>query len=706
MRSYRYFEWTTAPGTHPSGDQLLEALADSLTEDGDITRAIQTLMQRGMSAADNKMQGLREMLEQLRKRKQQQLDKYDLNSLLNDIRQQLDKILQHERQAVEERLQQAPSQAAEEPTHSSPQPMDTMAGQRQQLERRQEFLDNLPKNLPQRLQSLRQYEFLDRQAAQAFQQLLEELQRRARSSQLKGQLSSNELSTTDASDSWEDMYDDLSRQLREKLQGRTADFQQLRTQHPRFPSAEDSTVDELIQRLQKQLQQWRSLLESLADPMRRELEQLMDSTLDAELRTSQADLQELLDRLAQKKLTPQRYRFKGKEDLSLEQAQELMKQLQQLDELEKQLESVRWQGDPQHVDTDKLRDALGDEAYESVQSMKEIARQLEESGYLVHTKDGMVLTPRAMRKIGQKALRDVFLFIKRDRLGDHDTHARGGLGMPTEDPKVYEFGDPLLLDLGATVFNAVTRGGQGTPVSMRVDDFVVRRQEHLSQTSTVILIDMSGSMAWNNCFYAAKKVALALDNLVHAAFPRDTLEIVGFYTAAEEMKPAELPYVKPKSFGYSASLYSDYYDMLMGYIDVQLDYRDVVRGRTNVPQGFTNMQQGLRMAEQLLSRRPSPNKQIIMITDGQPTAHCEGDRLYLQYPPSQRTIAATLLEVKRCTTKGIAINTFMLAKSYYLERFVDQMTKINRGRAFYTTPEQLGQYLVVDYLAKKRRRIA
>jgi uncharacterized protein with von Willebrand factor type A (vWA) domain len=706
MRTYRYFEWATAPANHPSGDQLLEALADSLTEDGDISRAIQMLMQRGMSAADNKMQGLRDMLEQLRKRKQQQLDKYDLNSLLNDIRKQLDRILQQERQAVEEHLQQAPSQAAEQPTWSSPQSMDAMAEQRHQLERRQEFLDNLPENLPQRLQSLRQYDFLDQQAAQAFQQLLEELQKRTRSSQLNGQPSSNQPSATDAADSWEDMYDDLNQQLGSKLQGHTPDFQQFKERHPRFPSAQDSTVDELIQRLQKQLQQWRSLLESLAEPMRRELEQLMDSTLDEALRTQHADLQELLDRLAHKKPIPQRYRFKGREELSLEQAQELMQQLQQLDELEKQLESVRWHGDPHHVDTDKLRDALGDEAYESVQSMKEIARELEDSGYIVKTKERMVLTSRAMRKIGQKALRDVFFFIKRDRLGDHDTHARGGLGMPTEDHKAYEFGDPLLLDLGATVFNAVTRGGQGTPVSMRADDFVVRRLEHLSQTSTVILIDMSGSMAWNNCFYAAKKVALALDNLVRAIFPRDTLEIVGFYTAAEEMKPEELPYVKPKSFGYNASLYSDYYDMLMGYIDVQLDYRDVVRGRTNVPQGFTNMQQGLRMAEQLLSRRPSPSKQIIMITDGQPTAHCEGDRLYLQYPPSQRTIAATLLEVKRCTTQGIAINTFMLANSYYLERFVDQMTKINRGRAFYTTPEQLGQYLVVDYLAKKRRRIA
>jgi uncharacterized protein with von Willebrand factor type A (vWA) domain len=349
---------------------------------------------------------------------------------------------------------------------------------------------------------------------------------------------------------------------------------------------------------------------------------------------------------------------------------------------------------------------LGDEAYQSIQNMKDIATELEAAGYVVKTKDGLQLTPRAMRKIGHKALRDIFSFIKRDRLGDHDTRQRGGIGVPLEENKPYEFGDPLLLDLGETVFNAVSREGAGTPVSLQVDDFSVRKQEFLSHTSTVILIDMSGSMAWNNCFYAAKKVALALDNLVRSSFPRDTLQIVGFYTAAEEMKTADLPYVKPKSFGYNASLYSDYYDMLMGYIDVQIDYREVVRGRTNVPQGFTNMQQGLRLAEQMLSKRRSPNKQIILITDGQPTAHCEGDRLYLQYPPSQRTIAATLLEVKRCTAKGIAINTFMLAKSYYLERFVDQMTKINHGRAFYTTPEQLGQYLVVDYLAKKRRQIA
>ena len=699
MRTYRYFEWATASGGELSGDQLMDALSDYLTEDGDVSRAMQMLMQRGMSSGEQKMQGLRDMLEQLRKRKQQHLDKYDLNSLLNDIREQLDQLLQQERQTIAEQLQEAQTTAANGALQPSTQ-KTAEAGQRR------EFLDNLPDSVPQQIQELRHYDFLDPQAAQAFQELLAELQQRAMQSQLNGTQASSEGSAADTAQGQRDMYQDLNQQLREKIQGRQGDFQQFKDQHPQFPSAQEETMEELIQQLQQQLQQWRSLLESLSESVRRDLEQLMDTTLDADLQAQRAELQELLDQLAEKKLTPQRYRFKGREEISIEQAQELMEQLQQLEALEKQLEGVRWDGDPQQVDAEKLRDLLGDEAFQSVQNMKDIASELEAAGYIMKTKDGLQLTPLAMRKIGQKALRDIFSFIKRDRFGQHDTHQRGGVGMPTEDTKTYEFGDPFLLDLSATVFNAVSREGTGTPVSLHIDDFVVRRQEFLSHTSTVILIDMSGSMAWNNCFYAAKKVALALDNLVRSTFPRDTLQIVGFYTAAEEMKPADLPYVKPKSFGYNASLYSDYYDMLMGYIDVQLDYRDVVRGRTNVPQGFTNMQQGLRMAEQMLSKRQSPNKQIILITDGQPTAHCEGDRLYLQYPPSQRTITATLQEVKRCTVKGIAINTFMLAKSYYLERFVDQMTKINRGRAFYTTPEQLGEYLVVDYLVKKRRRIA
>jgi uncharacterized protein with von Willebrand factor type A (vWA) domain len=674
----------------------MDALSDYLTEDGDVSRALQTLMQRGMQGSEPNMQGLRDILEQLRKLKQGYLDKYDLNSLTHDIREKLEELLQQEQRAVDAQLD------AEREGASDPQGGDAEGADAAQ--QRHDFLKQLPKSLPQALQALREYPFLDQQTAQAFQELLQEVQQRSRSTQTKAMQARGQPMASEEIESLEDMAHELNAQLRQKLQERSPGDQSAGQPQAEQPS--DPTLDQQLQSLQQQAQQWQSLLESLSEAVRRELEQLVDSNLEEALKAQMAQMRQLLEQLSQKKPTPQRHRFKGKEPVSLEQALELMEKLQQLDQAEKQLENMRWSGNPQPVDSEQLRDLLGEEAYESVESMREMARQLEEAGYIAKTKNGMELTPMSMRKIGQKALRDIFAFIRRDQLGEHETRERGGASVPLEENKPYEFGDPMLLDLAATVFNAIARGGLGTPVSLDVDDFEVRRQEYLSQTSTVILIDMSGSMAWNNCFFAAKKVAMALDNLIRSQFPRDTLQIVGFYTAAEEMKPADLPFVKPKSFGYNSSLYGDYYDMLMGYIDVQLDYRDVVRGRTNVPQGFTNMQQGLRVAEQLLSKRQSPKKQIIMITDGQPTAHCEGDRLYLQYPPSQRTLTETLREVKRCTMKGIAINTFMLAKSYYLERFVDQITQINRGRAFYTTPEQLGEYLVVDYLTKKRRRIA
>jgi uncharacterized protein with von Willebrand factor type A (vWA) domain len=498
MRTYRYFEWAAASGGQLSGDQLMDALSDYLTEDGDVSRAMQMLMQRGMSSDGQKMQGLRDMLEQLRKRKQQHLDKYDLNSLLHDIQQQLDQLLQAERQTIDEHLQGVQDTAADRAT----------APQGAEARQRREFLDQLPDSVPQQIQDLRPYDFLNPQAAQAFQELLEGLQQRLRQAQLNGEQAPAESSEADAAQSQHDMYRDLNQQLRDKLQGRQTDFQQFKDQYPQFPSAQDNTIEELIQELQQQLQQWRSLLESLSESVRRDVEQLVDTNLDAELQAQRAELQALLDQLSEKKLTPQRYRFKGREEISLEQAQELMEQLQQLEALEKQLEGVRWDGDPQQVDTENLRDQLGDEAFQSVQNMKDIAKELEAAGYIVKTKDGLQLTPLAMRKIGQKALRDIFSFIKRDRFGEHDTRQRGSVGIPIEDSKTYEFGDPFLLDLGATVFNAVSREGTGTPVALRIDDFVVRRQEFLSHTSTVILIDMSGSMAWNNCFHAAKKSGL------------------------------------------------------------------------------------------------------------------------------------------------------------------------------------------------------
>jgi uncharacterized protein with von Willebrand factor type A (vWA) domain len=217
--------------------------------------------------------------------------------------------------------------------------------------------------------------------------------------------------------------------------------------------------------------------------------------------------------------------------------------------------------------------------------------------------------------------------------------------------------------------NSVRRGHRGRAVRLSVDDFEVFRTEQLSQASTVLMLDMSRSMPLRGCFVAAKKVALALNSLIRTQFPRDNLYIIGFSDFARQLNPESLH---------------------------QITWGDYVYG--------TNMQHGFVMARRLLGRHQAGTRQIILITDGEPTAHFEGDRVEFAYPPTYRTFQETLREVARCTHEGIVINTFMLERSHYLTDFVNQMTRINRGRAFFATPERLGDYVLVDYVASKRAR--
>jgi uncharacterized protein with von Willebrand factor type A (vWA) domain len=248
---------------------------------------------------------------------------------------------------------------------------------------------------------------------------------------------------------------------------------------------------------------------------------------------------------------------------------------------------------------------------------------------------------------------------------------RGAGGDRTDDAKRYEFGDPFLLDLKETLMNAVERNGVGTPVRLAPDDFEVWRTELSTQVSTVVLLDLSRSMLYNGCFVPAKKVALALQALIRGQFPRDTLHIVGFSLYAREFSPAELPHLSPSG--------------------------------TNIG---TNMHAAFMLSRTLLGRQKGGNKQIIMITDGEPTAHMENGEAEFSYPPTRRTLQETLREVQRCTREGITINTFMLDRSEMLTAFVEQMARINRGRAFFATPERLGEYVLVDYVSNKRRAVS
>jgi len=362
--------------------------------------------------------------------------------------------------------------------------------------------------------------------------------------------------------------------------------------------------------------------------------------------------------------------FRGSTSLDFQKAQEVMDQVEALRRLEGQLSSMRLED----VDRDLLRELLGQELLQDFDGIVRMESLLEESGYVVNQGDHFELTPRGVRRIGQLALRDIYRQLKRDAVGRHPVRNRGAQELVTEESRPYVQGDALHLNMIQTLKNALLGEG-GVPLRIRPGDFVVYDSEHATRAATVLLLDMSWSMSWEGRFAAAKKVALAMESLVRSLHPRDYFGIVGFFTRAVELKAKDLP-----------------------------------EATWNMGDPFTNLQDGLHLASDLLERRPSRNQQMIVITDGQPTAYCRQGRLYCEWPLSfggisQRAAEETLREAERVTRKGITINTFMLDDSPVLRGFVDEMTRINRGRAFYTRPDRLGEYLLVDYVSRTRKKL-
>jgi uncharacterized protein with von Willebrand factor type A (vWA) domain len=356
--------------------------------------------------------------------------------------------------------------------------------------------------------------------------------------------------------------------------------------------------------------------------------------------------------------------------MEFQQSIDLMDRMEDLRRLESQLSSMQLRD----VDKELLKRLLGGDPMEDFDGVMRMQSLLEEGGYVVEQGERFELTPRGVRRVGQLALRDIYQQLRRDVVGRHSTRHRGSQETVIETSRPYVSGDPLNINMVQTLKNALLHGG-GVPVRIQPSDFAVYDSEHNTRAATVLLLDMSWSMSWEGRFAAAKKVALAMESLVRSLHPRDYFGIVGFFTRAVELKPKDLP-----------------------------------QATWNMGDPFTNLQDGLHLAAELLDRKPGPNQQMIVITDGQPTAYCRQGRLYCEWPLSfggisQRAAEETLKEAERITRKGITINTFMLDDSPVLRGFVDDLTRINKGRAFYTRPDRLGEYLLVDYLSHQRKKV-
>jgi len=685
----RYSRWD---GTQWIADldagEILDALADDVLAEGDLAEALRRLMERGWRTADatrGDLVGLRDLLERLERRRQELLDRFQLGDVLGDIRRELGEIIDEERAGVQRRLDEAsrPGDA-----RGTDQP-DLRAMLRDVAARRLDQLDALPPDVGAQIRGLQDYDFLEPGARERFDDLVKRIRQQVLDQYVAGMSEAIGSMTPEDLAANREMVRDLNELIRERIGGGDPDASAFLARHGRFfPSAR--TFDDIIDQLAQRMAAMQSLMRSMSPEQRAELRSMMEALLrDDRLLIDLAQLASNLDRLIPGGLG-ERVPFGGEEPLGLEGALAQIARLQAMDQLGDALADVESPADLAAIDRDEVRELLGDDAARELDALDDLARRLEEAGYLTHDGERLQLTPRGNRRIGQKVLDDLFARLQRDAFGGHRLERSGLGGERDETTKPYEFGDPFHLDLRGTLFNALSREenappnrgadlavrgadlavrGAGRPVRLRPEDFAVHRTELLARTSTVLLVDMSRSMLLRGCFLAAKKVAVALDTLIRTQFPRDDLSVIGFAYYAREIPPGALAELTWHGYEYG-----------------------------------TNLQHGLLLARRTLSRHRAANKEIVVITDGEPTAHFEDGQVEFNYPPTRRTISETLLEVHRCTKEGITINTFMLERSRSLAQFVAHMTRLNRGRAFYASPERLGEYVLVDFVNRRTKR--
>jgi uncharacterized protein with von Willebrand factor type A (vWA) domain len=467
-----------------------------------------------------------------------------------------------------------------------------------------------------------------------------------------------------------DMLADLNDLLQAHQAGEDTSqaFEEFMQRHGDFFPENPQNVEELLEAMAQRMAAMQALMNSMTPEQRAQLQGLSEQLLeDMDLRWQMDQLSQNLQQMFPGAGWGNQYDFQGQDPLGMAEAAQLMNELGDIDQLENLLSGATQPGALAEVDIDRARELLGDDAARSLDRLAELAKMLEEAGLIEQREGRYELTPAGIRKIGRNALSDIFQKLAQDKMGKHEIERTGAGHERAYETKPYEFGDPFNLDIERTVRNAIGRQGSGTPVRLTPDDFEVERTEHLVRSSTVLMVDLSLSMPMRDNFLAAKKVAMALHSLISTQFPRDFLGIVGFSEVAREIKPEALPEVS--------------WDFVYG----------------------TNMQHGFLLARKMLARQ-SGTKQIIMITDGEPTAHIteSGEPLF-HYPPIPATIDATLTEVMRCTKDGIRINTFMLDATPYLQNFIEKLTQMNRGRAFFTTPETLGDYVLVDFIEQRRQ---
>jgi uncharacterized protein with von Willebrand factor type A (vWA) domain len=657
---FNYSRWDgTQQGFEFDAQSLIDELTDDLVHHGDVNAALRRMMQEGMrNERGENLMGLREMMQKLRDKRNEIKDRGDLGGVYKEIADELDDLVDEERHAIDQALKDA--------VGSGDERRGALA--KESAEQKNFRLDMLPEDLAGKISELEHYDFQSQQAQQRFEALLEKLRNQLMQQYLDQASSAVEKMTPEEMQRTKDMMAALNEMINRRERGEDPEFEKFMENFGDFFPENPQSLDELLEIMAKRMANAQAMLNSMTPEQREQMRQLSEKLLeDMDLRWQMTELAQKLQTMFPQQGWGSKQDFTGEDPMGFGQAMRSMQELGDLDQLDNLLRNASSPSALAEADLDRVSELLGEDVAKSLQRMSEITKKLKDAGLIDQTEGKLEMTPRGLRKIGEKALRDVFGALDKDRLGQHQVERIGVGHERTYDTKPYEYGDPFQLDLQQTLRNALKRQGSVVPVQLKAEDFEIEQTEHLTRSSTVLMLDLSLSMPMRDYFLPAKKVAMALHSLMSSQFPRDFLGIVGFSETARVLKPHQLPEVS--------------WDFVYG----------------------TNMQHGFMLAREMLSRQ-SGTKQIIMITDGEPTAHISqsGD-VFFNYPPVRETIEATLREVMRATREGIRINTFMLDASRALQSFIEQLTAINKGRAFFTSPENLGEYVLVDFIEHKRQ---
>ena len=659
-RRFVYSRWDGSQrGFDVDADLLMEQITDEVIHHGDVDAALRRVMERGLRSPDGRqMPGLSELRDRIRDRREEISDSGELDGSLAEAARELADIIDEERHAIENARDDATRSGDERRAENANAAADE----------RQMRLDLLPDDLAGRMQSLESYNFESAEASRRFEELSERL-RSEMMQQIVNRVSEGMDSVTPEDvQRTKEMLSALNEMIAQRDQGEDPKFDEFMDEYGDMFPDNPETLDELLESIARRMAAMQAMMNSMSPEQREQLARLSQQFMD------DMDLQWQMDQLSSS-LQAQfgslnseaSYEMAGDSPMSMSQALDAMAEMGRLDELEGMLDAATSPADLAEIDPDKIRETLGDDAASALEQLSRLTNELIEAGLVDRVEGRLELTPRGLKTLGTNALRDLFSSLRQDRSGQHQMSAIGQGHELAYDTKPYEFGDPFRLDLHQTIRNAIARQGSGTPVRLSPDDFEVERTEHLTRAATVLMVDLSMSMPMRGNFLPAKKMAMALHTLITSRFPHDFIGLVGFSETAREITAAQLP-------------------------EVSWDY---VYG--------TNMHHGFTLARKMLSREHG-TKQIIMVTDGEPTAHItsRGD-VFFDYPPAPETLEVTLKEVLRCTRDGIRINTFVLDATASLDRFISQLTKMNGGRAFHTTNDELGGYVLEDFIERRQR---